>query len=98
MEHCVGILLEPLVGLFTVCTEVVAICLDGCLQTCRESFRCIGCNSSLCHNSYDDDDAHDEESRPILQRSQPTPQAQAGTDRTQSWSSVRTLREHNNHS
>ncbi len=75
MEHIIGVLLEPIIGLFTVCTEVVAICLDGCLQTCRESFRCIGCNSccSSCNSDYDD-----EESRPILsqQTQQPTAQAQ----------------------
>ncbi|GAC92561.1 hypothetical protein PHSY_000115 [Pseudozyma hubeiensis SY62] len=93
MEHCIGILIEPLVGLFTVCTEVFAICIDGCLQTCRESCRCISCcnNSSICNSRYDDEE--DEEAQPILQQSQPTAQSQASVDGVKRWSSVSTLRD-----
>ncbi|TKY87413.1 hypothetical protein EX895_004091 [Sporisorium graminicola] len=97
MEHCIGILIEPLLGFFTICTEVAAICLDGCLQTCRESCRCIGCGSSLCRrrSSYDDD-GDEEESRPILQQTQPSAQAQASVDGAETaqpkWSSIKTLR------
>ncbi len=93
MEHCIGILIEPLVGLLTMCTEVAAICLDGCLQTCRESCRCIGCDCGVCSSRYHDDE---EESRPILQRQQPSAQAppnaaEAAEERR--WSSVGTLRD-----
>lgn len=92
MEHCIGILIEPLIGLFTICTEVVAICLDGCLQTCRESCRCISCcNCSLCKDRYDEDG--DEETQPILQRSQPTAHPQPNAEGAHRWSSVRTLRD-----
>lgn len=90
MHHCIGILIEPLIALFTIGTDVIAICLDGCLQTCRESCRCISCcNRSLCNSSYHDD----EQAQPILEPSQRTAQPQATADGAPRWSSVRMLRE-----
>ncbi|KAI3482781.1 hypothetical protein L1887_54459 [Cichorium endivia] len=83
MEHCIGLLIEPLIGLATMCAEVAGICVDGCLQTCRESCRCIACPCSACARDYD---ASGEEAQPILTRSQPAPTQQP------TWSSVQTLR------
>ena len=87
MEHCIGLLIEPLIGLVTMCAEVAGICVDGCLQTSRETCRCIACPCSVCARDYQ---GTDQEAQPILTRSQPT-----ATDQP-TWSSVRTLREQSN--